>query len=57
MGGVLLVGIGLTSSNTHAGEQTGGRRGMTSDAQSVSLVQISHTSEILPGEQSGGRKP
>lgn len=57
VGGVLLFGIGLTASNAHAGEQTGGRRGMTSDAQSVSLVQISHTSEILPGEQSGGRKP
>lgn len=57
MGGVLLVGIGLTSTNAHAGEQTGGRRGMTSNTQSVSQVLIIHTSEVLPGEQSGGRKP
>ncbi len=51
--GILIVAVGLSSAPVEAGEQSGGRRGMTSPAVQDAVVQ----SAIIPGEQSGGRKP
>ncbi len=52
--GVMILSIGLGSSPAKAGEQSGGRRGLNSPAAIELIVQ---QSAIIPGEQSGGRRP
>ena len=53
--GIMAISIGLTSSDAHAGEQTGGRR--------MTVPTYGHTAVLLKiesstdGEQTGGRKP
>lgn len=58
IGMTMLMGIGLTSTQTQAGEQTGGRRGM-SQSLNIQITPALHISNspIIPGEQSGGRRP
>lgn len=52
--GVMILSIGLGSSPAKAGEQSGGRRGLNPPA---AIELIAQQSAIIPGEQSGGRRP
>jgi len=60
---VMILTVSLSPSIAEAGEQTGGRRGMTASTQSVASVsmdlhcEFSRNSGYVPGEQSGGRRP
>lgn len=55
--GVMVFTIGFGSSTTKAGEQTGGRRGMTAQMVQTCPVKLIQNGPIVPGEQSGGRRP
>lgn len=55
--GIFMLSIGLSSSNAPAGEQTGGRGGMTSNLTFQVLTSDLISRETVPGEQTGGRKP
>ena len=55
---LVLLTISLTSTSAYAGEQSGGRKGtMTAPSQRLAAPQLSQSSEIIPGEQTGGRGP
>ncbi len=51
--GILIFTIALSSAPVQAGEQSGGRRGLIPPA----VGHDTNQSAIVPGEQSGGRKP
>ncbi len=51
--GILIITMALSSAPVQAGEQSGGRRGLTPPA----VEHDANQSAIVPGEQSGGRKP
>ncbi len=55
---LVLLTVSLSSTSAHAGEQTGGRKGtMTAPSQRIASPMLSQSSEIIPGEQTGGRGP
>lgn len=56
---ILIFTISLTSAPTYAGEQTGGRKGMSAAHQSLetSAAMTLTCLEVIPGEQTGGRGP
>ncbi|MBL4697915.1 MAG: hypothetical protein JKX70_03685 [Phycisphaerales bacterium] len=57
---VMIVSVGFTTSSVQAGEQSGGRRGLTgpiSNSLQINSSGYLHRGPIVPGEQTGGRKP
>lgn len=57
--GVIAVGLSLSSTTARAGEQTGGRKGISVSVQSLdeSPAFALNSIQISKGEQTGGRKP
>jgi len=52
--GVMILTIGVGSTPSQAGEQSGGRKGMVSNAQA--LISTDICGQIMCGEQTGGRR-
>jgi len=52
--GVLILSISISTQTAQAGEQTGGRRGLSTAS---SLATLTQSGPIVPGEQTGGRRP
>lgn len=55
--GVMLLTVGLAPSTAKAGEQSGGRKGMTASVVPEPIILVARSAPVVPGEQSGGRKP
>ncbi len=52
--GIMVISISMGSSTAQAGEQTGGRRGLSATTSPDTFAQ---RGPIVPGEQTGGRRP
>ncbi|MGV6813755.1 MAG: hypothetical protein ACWA5W_01955 [Phycisphaerales bacterium] len=55
--GIVLLTVGISTTNSVAGEQTGGRRGALSPSAPTVMISLENSPAICEGEQTGGRGP